>query len=131
MNSVDAIWIGRDGGAQRCLVSGRAGQHEITLPKIRPFGKHACGQHRIGRSLSGPYTVVVTDCYRTSVPSPQKLADDDRFTPCRDAGVVIRNETLFVNGRSYGHLKSGDSILVDHGTVSLNQQVRDDGGNKL
>ena len=33
----------------------------------------------------GTHAVVVTDCYRTSVPSPQRLEDAVyRFTPCRD-----------------------------------------------
>lgn len=70
----------------------------------------------------GTHSVVVTDCYRTSVPLPQKSGDDYRFTPCRDADVVIHSETLSVNGRSYGHLDPGDSILVDHGAVSVNRQ---------
>lgn len=42
-----------------------------------------------------------------------------RFTPCRDADVVIRREALFVNGVSYGPLKPEDSVLVDHGVVSI------------
>jgi hypothetical protein len=67
----------------------------------------------------GTHTVVVTDCYRTSVPPPQKSGDDYRFTPCRDADLIISDETLSVNGRSYGHLDSNDSVLVDHGGVSV------------
>jgi hypothetical protein len=69
----------------------------------------------------GAHTVVVTDCYRTTVPSPQKSGDDYRFTPCRDADVVIHDETLSVNGQSYGHLSPSDSILVDHGVVSVSR----------
>lgn len=74
------------------------------------------------RATAGTHKVVVTDCYRTSVPLPQKSGDDYRFTPCRDADVLIHDETLSVNGRTYGHLGPGDSILVDHGTVSVNRQ---------
>ena len=75
------------------------------------------------------HTVVVTDCYQTSVPSPQKVGDDYRFTPCRDAVVVIHEETLSVNGHAYGHLNPSDSILVDHGVVSVNrQQARNEPG---
>lgn len=77
----------------------------------------------------GAHTVVVTDCYRTSVPAPRKSGDDYRFTPCRDSDVVIHDETLSVNGKSYGRLNPGDSILVDHGVVSMNrQQARNDSG---
>ena len=77
----------------------------------------------------GTHTVVVTDCYRTSVPPPQKSGEDYRFTPCRDADVVIHDEALSVNGRSYDHLNPSDSVLVDHGVVSVNhQQARNDPG---
>jgi hypothetical protein len=79
------------------------------------------------RATVGTHHVVVTDCYQTSVPLPQKSGDDYRFTPCRDADVVIHGETLSVNGRSYGPLDTGDSVLVDHGVVSVNrQQARND-----
>jgi hypothetical protein len=77
----------------------------------------------------GTHTVVVTDCYQTSVPSPQKVGDDYRFKPCRDADVVIHEEALSVNGHAYGHLNPSDSILVDHGVVSVNrQQARNNPG---
>ncbi len=75
----------------------------------------------------GTHTVVVTNCYKTSVPSPQKSGNDYRFTPCRDADVVIHDETLSVNGQSYGPLNPSDSVLVDHGVVSVNRhQARND-----
>jgi len=69
----------------------------------------------------GTHTVVVTDCYRTSVPPPVKVQDAVyRFTPCCDADVLIRNDDLVVNGQPYGHLKPNDSVLVDHSVVSVN-----------
>jgi hypothetical protein len=72
----------------------------------------------------GAHTVRVTDCYRTSVPPPERLADANgqasyRFMPCRDADVRIRAGELIVNGRQYGHIEDTDSILVDHGVVSV------------
>jgi len=70
-------------------------------------------------ATAGSHRVEVTDCYRFSVDPPAKTGDGYRYTPCRDADVVIRNEEAFVNGRSYGHLNPNDSILVDHGTVSI------------
>ena len=70
----------------------------------------------------GTHTVVVTDCYRTSVPPPVKEQDTlYRFTPCRDADVVIRNEELTVNGTPYGRLQPNDAVLVDHSVVSVNR----------
>jgi hypothetical protein len=70
----------------------------------------------------GTHRVVVTDCYRTSVPPPMKLEDAAyRFTPCRDADVLIRNDDLVVNGQAYGHLKPTDSVLVDHSVVSVDR----------
>jgi hypothetical protein len=66
--------------------------------------------------------VTVTDCYRTSVPPQRKVGSEYRFTPCRDADVIIHDEVLSVNGRLYGQLKPSDSLLVDHGLVSVNGQ---------
>lgn len=80
-------------------------------------------------SKVGSHTVVVTDCYRTSVPAPQKVEPSQsgeretyRFTPCRDADVLIRDEELIVNGTSYGRIKQGDSVTLDHGKVLVNEQ---------
>ena len=75
----------------------------------------------------GSHTVVVTDCYRTSVPPPQRLGDAAgravyRFTPCRDANVLIRGGELLVNGQSYGRLNPADAVLVDHGVVSIERR---------
>jgi hypothetical protein len=68
----------------------------------------------------GTHTVVVTDCYRTSVPGPEQAgATATHYMPCRDADVWIRGEELAVNGRSYGRLNAGDGVLVDHGVVSI------------
>jgi hypothetical protein len=77
------------------------------------------------QAQAGAHTVRVTDCYRTSVPEPERLADVNgqasyRFMPCRDADVRIRAGELTVNGRSYGRIEESDSILVDHGVVSVN-----------
>jgi hypothetical protein len=80
-------------------------------------------------SKVGTHAVVVTDCYRTSVPAPQKIEDSSaaghetyRFTPCRDADILIHDEELSVNGTAYGRLKQGDSVTVDHGKVLINER---------
>ncbi len=75
----------------------------------------------------GSHTVVVTDCYRTSVPPPQRLQDPAgrpvyRFMPCRDADVLIRGDELLVNGQSYGRMNPTDAVLVDHGVVSIHRR---------
>jgi hypothetical protein len=78
----------------------------------------------------GRHTVVVTDCYRTSVPAPEMLENTSdgqavyRFTPCRDADIFIRGNELIVNGRSYGQLKEGDTVMVDHGKVSIQGEMK-------
>ena len=72
----------------------------------------------------GTHTVRVTDCYRTSVPPPERLLDVNgqpayRFMPCRDADVRIQAGELTVNGQSYGRIGETDAVLVDHGKVSV------------
>ena len=76
----------------------------------------------------GGHKVVVTDCYRTSVPPPVQYqeagATTYRFTPCRDADVLIRGEELTVNGEAYGHLNPTDGVLVDHSVVKIQHELR-------
>jgi hypothetical protein len=72
----------------------------------------------------GTHLVVVTDCYRASVPPPQQSVEANgqimyRFTPCRDADVVIRGDQLTVNGRGYGPIGPKDGVVVDHGAVTV------------
>jgi hypothetical protein len=77
----------------------------------------------------GDHVVVVTDCYRTSVSPPQRLDNTPagqstyRFAPCRDAVVELRGTQLVVNGTSYGEVKPGDTIIVDHGRVLINDRA--------
>ena len=73
----------------------------------------------------GTHTVRVTDCYRTSVPPPERLPDVNGkpaygFMPCRDADIRIQSGELIVNGQSYGRIGETDAVLVDHGKVSVN-----------
>ena len=81
---------------------------------------------RVEATVDG-HTVVVTDCYRTSVAPPEQIGGPNeqsyRFTPCRDADVLIRNGELIVNGNSYGLLKQADAITVDHGKVLINEMA--------
>jgi hypothetical protein len=85
----------------------------------------ACSRHNnllLGRveNTVGGHQVVVTDCYRTTVPEPKQIQGSEwRYTPCRDADIVIKGEELRVNGHAYGRLKPTDGVLVDHGEVSI------------
>jgi hypothetical protein len=73
-------------------------------------------------STVGGHTIVVTDCYRTSVPAAEQMPNVTwRWTPCRDADIWIRGDQLEVNGRSYGRIGRTDAILVDHGVVSVDK----------
>ena len=73
---------------------------------------------RVEATVAG-HPVVVTDCYRTRVPQPQTELNGARFTPCRDADVLIRDGQLTVNGTPYGPLSPGARVVVDHGRVSI------------
>ena len=70
----------------------------------------------------GGHEVVVTDCYRASVPEWEKTSGGYRWTPCKDADVQLRGQELVVNGQSYGALKPNDAVLVDHGKVSVEKR---------
>ena len=43
---------------------------------------------------------------------------------CGDTTVLIRDNTLTVNGKSYGTLSEGDQIAIDYGKVRVNSEVR-------
>src|SRR4051812_49310242 len=73
---------------------------------------------RVEAAVAG-HTVVVTHCYPTPVPPPVPDSPGARFTPCRDADVVIHGGELIVNGRSYGQLARDANVIVDHGRVSV------------
>jgi hypothetical protein len=79
---------------------------------------------RIERTL-GSHTVVVTDCYRASVPLPEESRDPldgstiYHFMPCKDAEIIIHHEHLVVNGVAYEKLEPGDTVVVDHGHVLI------------
>jgi hypothetical protein len=77
----------------------------------------------------GDHIVVVTDCYRTSAPVPDRLDNTPdgqptyRFAPCRDAVIELRGAELVVNGTPYGAVKPDDTITVDHGRVLINDRA--------
>jgi len=97
------------------LLSGCSGSNNLLLGEVATtLGKHS---------------VLVTDCYRLSVPQPEEAKNttgsivEYHWTPCRDAVIVIRAEALSVNGAPYGILKTSDRLTVDHGKVLINDQA--------
>jgi hypothetical protein len=43
---------------------------------------------------------------------------------CGDTTVLIHDNTLNVNGKSYGTLSAGDQIAIDFGKIRVNSEVR-------
>ena len=81
---------------------------------------------RVEADIDG-HKIVVTDCYRTSVPGPQQEKSNDaqpvfRYAPCNDAEIVIHGRDLSVNGTRYASLNVGDAVAVDHGKVLINDE---------
>ena len=72
----------------------------------------------------GGHRVTVTECYKfLGSPKLEKLgAGYYRYAPCKGSEVVIRGDTLFVNGAQHGTLAAGDSVTVDRGKVRINGQ---------
>jgi hypothetical protein len=69
---------------------------------------------------AGPFQISVTDCYRIAFDPPLAEAGPTyRFAPCKDAQVLIRRNELLVNGRSYGQIRPGARVVVDHGAVRV------------
>jgi hypothetical protein len=88
------------------------------------FGCSRSNNLLLGRveTTVGGHQVVVTDCYRTSVPPPVKIEGGWQWTPCRDADIHIRKGELEVNGRAYGKIGERDGVVVDHGVVSVDRK---------
>ena len=83
------------------------------------------------RAEVGTHLVSVTPhCNATSTRSHRHVEKDgsSRIThyefKCDDTMVLIRDNTLTVNGKSYGTLIEGDQIAIDYGKVRVNSEVR-------
>lgn len=109
------------------LLGGRACSAVLLLLAVA-----ACGRSNnllLGRVQAevGGHRVVVTDCYRIHVPAPRVEQEAGgrsayHFKPCRDADVLILGNPgaeLLVNAHAYGSLQPRDSVMVDHGVVSI------------
>ena len=83
------------------------------------------------RTELGTHLVSVTpQCDVPSTTSHSRTEEDgsSRIThyefKCGDTTVLIRDNTLTVNGKSYGALIDGDKIAIDYGKVRVNSEVR-------
>jgi hypothetical protein len=65
------------------------------------------------------HQVVVTHCYTKDLAKVVSTDDGDSWAPCKDAAIVIKDGTLFVNGESYGQLADGDGVLVENGRAKI------------
>jgi len=88
-------------GASLAETGGQSALRRLLVMKLRflpaaaavlLFGCSRSNNLLLGRveATVGTHTVVVTDCYRTEAPQPEKLADEGgqsvyRYMPCRDA----------------------------------------------
>ncbi len=80
--------------------------------------------------LGSHYVSVRPHCDTKSTTAHRRFEEDgsSRIThyefTCGDVTVLIRDNLLTVNGKSYGTLTDGDQISIDHGNVRVNSEVR-------
>jgi hypothetical protein len=77
----------------------------------------------------GDHTVIVTDCFRLTMPTVverESTAGETIYTfaPCRDVEVVIADDLLRVNGALYGALNPASVVLVSEPLVFVNGMER-------
>ena len=83
-----------------------------------------------GTNLGSYHVKVRPQCNSLSTTSENRTEEDGseralyHELTCGDTTVLIRDNTLTVNGKSYGTLTEGDEIAIDHGKVRVNSKVR-------
>jgi len=88
-------------------------------------GCNASMKNRVlGRSWTfmGGHEVVISPCYwpyRKSVESAQEATH--QFT-CGKTNIEIKNEELFVDGKSRGMLHKGDAVAIVSGKLLINSK---------
>jgi hypothetical protein len=88
-------------------------------------------QHMPSKTQLGTHSVSVMPRCDFSTTSSSHHTDADGTTrvthyelKCGDTVILIRDNTLTVDGKSYGPLKQGDEIAVDFGKVRVNSELR-------
>ena len=106
--------------------------HSLAVVSLMLVGT-ACikFQHIPTTGQHGTQSVSVRpQCTSTSTRSHRRTEQDgtSRVThyefKCGDTAILIRDNTLTVNGKSYGTLNEGDAIAIDYGKVRVNSKVR-------
>ncbi len=88
-------------------------------------GCNASMKNRVlGRAWTymGSHEVVISPCYwpnRKSVESAQEATH--QFT-CFKTNIEIKNEELFVDGKSHGTLHKGDAVAIVSGKLLINSK---------
>ena len=80
--------------------------------------------------LGSHHVRVTPDCQSASTHSNRHHEKDGSSRiefyefKCGDVTILIRDNTLNVNGKSYGTLNENDTIAVNYGRVSVNSTLR-------
>ena len=80
--------------------------------------------------LGSHHVSVTPDCQSASTHSNRRSEKDGSSRiefyefKCADTTILIRDNTLNVNGKSYGTLNENDIVAVTYGKVSVNSTLR-------
>ncbi len=81
--------------------------------------------HEKNETNMGTHHVVVKPGSTFTSSSSSSGGDDETYQfSCGETSVTIQNEDLVVNNVKYGALKTGDSVLIDNGKVSVANEER-------
>jgi hypothetical protein len=74
-----------------------------------------------GQDVINGHRVTITPClHSTNTTLRDKSPEDSLHSmKCGETEVVINNEELVVNSKSYGKLKAGAAVAVDNGRVLI------------
>ena len=88
-----------------------------------------CGARGHSEYQVGSHSVVVSGCTSNTIDSDPVRAtvtgnpttEQPKSTiTCDNTNIVVTEDTLQVDGKSYGHLSANDSIQYEAGKVSIN-----------
>ena len=96
------------------------------------FGSACVRINRVPREtdLGSHHVRVTPDCQSASTHSNRHYEKDGSSRiefyefKCGDVTILIRDNTLTVNGKPYGTLNENDIIAVNYGNVSVNSTLR-------
>jgi len=89
---------------------------------LLPLLLHGCGgrQDTSGAITLGTHKVSVRPrCVTTRINNRFPAGGAIYNLNCGDTAVMIRNEELVINGKSYGRLSEGDAVHIEGGSVFI------------